>query len=592
MKKLISIFLLVAMLISVIPCVALSAAEEGETTAITPDTTWWDNKTEGQTEFEISTAEQLLGLAKIVADKTTNDDFIGKTIKITSNIDLNPDWDASNFTEAPANQWPEMTSGVTFRGTIDGQGHTIRGIYQKSSNAKTGGLFGSVKGSKISGKAAGVTVIKNLAIVNSYSECAQLYGHGMLFAEIGACTAGTDNVDISNVYIDARLVNTSSAGGDWGIGGFIGGVSHTENQTTYTQVNITNCVFAGSIELKKPTGKVYVGGFIGRTNDIGKRTLTDCAFYGTVSGDLNATTMIGGLQGYISSAPDAKNYHTYTNCISAGTYNVTGGAHIGAVCGASKKNESTPYKVDVNNVLYTDSKLPLVGGIFDHNSTTTAADATVIYGTAVSTCVSATDLVGIAAQETIDDISYTYTVYKDANGETSVENTKMLGWTATTMGKVLPRALVVNVPGVVETTVEGAATVLHGYQAKDKDNDKFDFRLVATVDVPENVTVDEVGFVITANYGTTTLTKDYRTNTVYNSVTGNTDTGLVAYTAKGEGEYALGGDYIFALAITGAPVLAEGAITLEVTTYYVSGEDTVYGETEVFTVTAPQDALN
>ena len=107
------------------------------------------------------------------------------------------------------------------------------------------------------------------------------------------------------------------------------------------------------------------------------------------------------------------------------------------------------------------------------------------------------------------------------------------------------------------------------------------------MDVPENVTVDKVGFVITAKYGTTTLTKNYSTNTVYNSVTGNTDTGLEEYTAE-----ALGGDYIFALAITGAPVLAEGAITLEVTTYYVSGTTTVYGAPEVFTVTALQGALN
>ncbi|MBQ9145557.1 MAG: hypothetical protein IJX70_03740, partial [Clostridia bacterium] len=159
-------------------------------------------------------------------------------------------------------------------------------------------------------------------------------------------------------------------------------------------------------------------------------------------------------------------------------------------------------------------------------------------------------------------------------------------WTATTMGKVLPRALVVNVPGVVKTDVEGAATVLHGYQAKEAVDNKFDFRLVATVDVPTDITVDKVGFVITATYGDTRLTKNYSTNTVYEAVTGNTDTGLVDYTAE-----ELGGDYIFALAITGAPANA-GDITLKVTTYYVSGTTTVYGAPEVFTVTAPQDALN
>ena len=48
--------------------------------------TSWYNKNE--TTFEISTAEDLAGLAKLVNDET--DDFSGKTITLTQPIDLNP----------------------------------------------------------------------------------------------------------------------------------------------------------------------------------------------------------------------------------------------------------------------------------------------------------------------------------------------------------------------------------------------------------------------------------------------------------------------------------------------------------------------
>lgn len=583
MKKLISIFLLVAMLISVIPCVALSAA--AETTPI--DIMNYDDATVASNQvYTISSVEGFKKFVELLTSTNKNGRPFGGdgkraedvTFKLMADIDLNPGWDAASYvndadaSDEPAYIWPAFTN-LTFASCFDGNGHTVKGIFQKNTTAYVSGIFGKVNGRNVT--------VKNLTILNSYSESSNMDGHGFLF---GYMEKGP-LVNIENVYIDARVVNTAAKAGSYGVGGFIGG--YNINNTT-GGLTIKNSVFAGSIEIPNSTSGspgIVVGGLVGRFNGGNKVTtnpvIENSACYAdiTVNAAESAYVMVGGLLAYHSYNGGSGCFNV-KNCVSDVNFTYTGSTAAKTVYGSAigaSRFATTPCPVNFDNIVQTgDAALLGCSYTQDTSIDTSAANYTASIKEGSDTAgvkVESSALTGIAAQATLT-----------ANNLTD--------WTATTMGKVLPRALVVNVPGVVETTVEGAATVLHGYQAKDAAGDTFDFRLVATVDVPENVTVEKVGFIITANYGTTTLTKNYSTNTVYNSVTGNTDTGLVAYTATGEGEYALGGDYIFALAITGAPVLAEGAITLEVTTYYVSGEDTVYGETEVFTVTAPQDALN
>ena len=510
MKKLISIFLLVAMLISVIPCVALSAAADGET--ITPDTSWYDNDTTNASAstFEIDTAAKLLGYAKLMNENKRA--FVGDTVKLTADIDLNPGWDANNFTEAPANVWPQIEQDQG--GVFDGQGHIIRGVYQVSDAENMSGIFGRNWGR--------VSAVKNVRFENCYSESSASKGHGFLY---GAITNAA-KVTIENVYVDARIVNTGVGNQSDAVGGLVG-IVPWDGGTTF---EMTNTVFAGTIEVAPTNDTTFMvlGGLIGTVN-IKATKIENCASYATFKGTKTKDDSVVIVGGYIGYDAAATNPVTVNNSISACTNEIVG-AVCGSIIGAGRYNADKTHAniVGAGNVTASDAND--VGCAWHHSTPST-----------------------------------TYTSGDEYNA-------------------VCPAADFVEYDADIS---DNFATVLHGYQAKDAVDDTFDFRLVATVDVPENVTVDKVGFVITAKYGTTTLTKNYSTNTVYNSVTGNTDTGLEEYTAE-----ALGGDYIFALAITGAPVLAEGAITLEVTTYYVSGTTTVYGAPEVFTVTAPQDALN
>ena len=75
------------------------------------DTSWYDNRTEGQTEFTITTAAQLRGLAELV---NKNEDIFSECkIKLGKDIDLNNE------------QWTPIGNGYEFNGEFDGQGYTI-----------------------------------------------------------------------------------------------------------------------------------------------------------------------------------------------------------------------------------------------------------------------------------------------------------------------------------------------------------------------------------------------------------------------------------------------------------------------------------
>jgi hypothetical protein len=91
----------------------------------TPDTSWYK---EENSEFVLTTADQLYGFAKLVNE---GKDFAGKTVKLGKNMVIN-EGDAATFgTTAPSHKWtPIAVAGTArFRGTFDGQGKYISGIY-------------------------------------------------------------------------------------------------------------------------------------------------------------------------------------------------------------------------------------------------------------------------------------------------------------------------------------------------------------------------------------------------------------------------------------------------------------------------------
>jgi hypothetical protein len=97
---------------------ALAAAQ-------TPDTRWFTDARADADTFEISTAEELAGLAKAVND---GNDFRGKTVVLVNDIDLT-DWGGwTTIGTVIVADNPSVSNDVVipFSGTFDGNGKIVK----------------------------------------------------------------------------------------------------------------------------------------------------------------------------------------------------------------------------------------------------------------------------------------------------------------------------------------------------------------------------------------------------------------------------------------------------------------------------------
>ena len=240
MKKLAALLLALAVMIPL--CAVGAFADTAEATPKYTANVNWKPNDEGV--FEISTPEDLLAMA---TKRTANGNYADKKVVLTADIDFNPGWDASTKTE-PANIWTAMWN---FAGTLDGQGHTIKGIY--------------VSGTTNVGFIAGITgTVKDLKIENTYIKGTHTVGF------VAFSNAATSKLE--NLYIDAIIeADGTHTNKDGTKGGIAGGILGNNNKGT----TLTNCVFAGTV-----SGTTAVGGVVGNASV--DCTITDCANYGTV----------------------------------------------------------------------------------------------------------------------------------------------------------------------------------------------------------------------------------------------------------------------------------------------------------------------
>ena len=222
------------------------------------DDTWYD-----ATKTEL-TIEDVADFAAFIETANSGNDFEGKTIKLTGDIDLYfkdvtnmADSDPTTFRPIGDTQYGQEP----FKGTFDGQGHTIKNLYQNGwdlgydwYNYGSYGLFGSledatiknvvIEGSEsyieggdvsfIAGSATGDCVFENITI---NSGVAATYNNGC-GGIIGWSGAG--NYTFKDITIGEDVV----LGGLWGsfdssIGGVVG---QAEPGATYNFENVTiNC---------------------------------------------------------------------------------------------------------------------------------------------------------------------------------------------------------------------------------------------------------------------------------------------------------------------------------------------------------------
>lgn len=223
----------------------------------TADISWYDAS---QNTFDISTPEQLAGVAQLVNSGTTT--FEGKTLNMTTDIWLNSTGDSTNNWVPIGGGSPSSEStgtGNAFRGAFNGHGHTIYNLYCDKGNTFHGGLIGCVQSP---------CTIDSLVMINPVVK-----SRGMMGA-IAGFTRTSGNVYIRYcLVVNARLeapANTDATSNN--NSACIIGAAYNNTSSYYTYIQ--NCGATGSI-----TG-YYVSGICASGEH---SNLQNCYFAGTLN---------------------------------------------------------------------------------------------------------------------------------------------------------------------------------------------------------------------------------------------------------------------------------------------------------------------
>ena len=296
LKNALAFIMTLAMMLTLLPAITLPASAVTDTWDGSTDTSW-HNTTD--TSFTINTAEELAGLAAICNANT--DFFAGDTITLAADLVL------SGYAWTPISNTNTL-SGY-FKGTFDGGGHTITGLYIDAASFSGGqicGLFGYTD----SAATVKDIILANVNITNGQAYCAGIcgYNHGTIS---GCSVSGA-------VYGD-----TDGHSNDYGgIAGVNAGIIHScVNAATVTSVlcaggivgvntsgTIYDCYNTGDIHSTSTTsssGYSDTGGIA--AHNTGSGLIANCYNLGA----LYAYSGAGGITSYIDSTS------TVTNCYSA-----------------------------------------------------------------------------------------------------------------------------------------------------------------------------------------------------------------------------------------------------------------------------------
>ncbi len=302
-KKIVSLALVLALCLSLLPVTAL-AEEEPQEPQETQDTETWGDKADtswynkDEAVFHIKTAGQLAGIAKLVNEGTVT--FEDKTVYLDNDLDLaGIEWISIGTGRGGLND----DKPYCFCGTFDGQGHVISNLYSRDSllvanednvrNLYRTGLFGNVNGGEI----------RNL---------------GVLDADVSI-----DSNDVSaageailvDFLVNGKITNC------WTSGSIYGGTKIEKNIGGIVGVTLRECTISGCYSTATLTGNFTnsdnyydgsfpvfdsLGGIVGMKFD-GNLTVKNCWFDGKIVVNSDLAT-VAGIVGYADGA-------TVQNCL-------------------------------------------------------------------------------------------------------------------------------------------------------------------------------------------------------------------------------------------------------------------------------------
>lgn len=295
-KKIVSLALVLALCLSLLPVTAFAEGETQEPQETQIARTWGEKAntswySENESVFHITTAEQLAGIATLVNAGTVT--FEGKTIYLDNNIDLaGIEW--ISIGTVRGGDCPEYS----FCGVFDGQGHVISNLYSHESyiegadgshNLLRNALFGSVYNGEI----------KNLGVAN---------------AEIWI-DPKDDSAGGKGILVD--WMGKSKITNCWTSGSIYSGTKMEKNIGGIVGVTVQGCTISGCYSTATLTGNFKnsegyyteqnpadwpcdsIGGIVGARFD-GSLTVTDCWFDGKIVVN-SIQAAVGGIVGCIAT---------------------------------------------------------------------------------------------------------------------------------------------------------------------------------------------------------------------------------------------------------------------------------------------------
>ena len=460
-----------------------------------PDKTWFDAEAT-EKSYTINTAEAFEGFRQLI---NGGEKFGGWKIKLGKNIDF------KGYTLDGI--------GGTFAGEFDGQGYVICNYKLNATSQKS--FFPTIGDNTINGKNAGgdPAYLQNFALVGGE--------YTVTGSQVGSVAANmNDLVNVTNVYSDAVMsVPAEVDAALTKISGIVG------NMTNGGDKNFTNVEFAGSIDLSESTvadmGK-YASGFCGGING-GTAKFKNCVVSGKIAANAD---YVAGYIAYNSSVGK----HTFDNCVN--NAEISGEKYVGGFIGQNNKKTTGAVTITgcVNNGKITGTD-GYVGGFIGYAK---------VGAISITGCENKATIIGASKVSPI--------VGKDAVGATMEGNTN-----------------------------SGTALSMAGYQvtAVGEDN-KYDIRFVAAFDAPK---AQAAGFVVSVYYKDAAGKQVKVDNVtvyaskVYTSVKGtNAEEVEEIYQATD-----FGGTYLYTLVIENIDdvyTVADGTLEILVTPFVAENEET------------------
>ena len=378
-KNVLSILLVLALLLTLLPTAALAAdgAWDGSIATAFAGGTGTERD-----PYQIADGAQLAYLASEV---NKGQPYENAYFVLTADIDLgNHDWTpiGNSFSDALFGG----TDYSVFAGNLDGKGHTVSNISIGTESAPLEsdvfGLFG-VTGGKLSNL--------NLDGVTIYGTAKNVSGYviGLAGALSGSASGPVENCHVTNLSMTMKTPDSGMTAAYW-IGGLVGALDGE---------HIDECSVSGKITEK--SGKGSIGGLIGELGKAAKITYSHADVALDVKPDYYGGADVGGLIGKGNGNKDPET--VISNCYATG--NVTGGAYSGGFAGSL-------WGLNIKNCYATGD----VTGAFASMATFAGTDASAGYAYgSVTNCYTTGAVVGTASS------TYAF-AYQDATARSPITN--------------------------------------------------------------------------------------------------------------------------------------------------------------------------